>query len=88
MFNYKQEMAQAEAITKGVLRQVLIATFTLIFWALLIAGFLNLFNIGIDPTDLSGWKRSGLAYYKDHGTGVEYVGTRHGGLMIRETGDE
>ena len=40
----------------------------------------------LDPTDdLANKKRSGLLYFKDHGTGVEYLANPKGGpLMIRE----
>ena len=37
-----------------------------------------------DPTDKGWFKRSGLKYYKDHGTGIEYVSTWTGsGLQPR-----
>lgn len=32
----------------------------------------------LDPTDLSRWQRSGLYYYKDHGTGCEYIAAADG----------
>jgi len=35
-----------------------------------------------DNTDPPG-ERSGLILYKDHGTGIEYLGTVHGGLIER-----
>lgn len=47
----------------------------------------NAFNYGIDPTDKDGWNRSGLRYYKDHGTGIEYIS--NGTCIIpRPTTDE
>lgn len=33
----------------------------------------NAFGLGVDDTDASGWKRSGLRLYVDHKTGVQYV---------------
>lgn len=83
MFDPQHE-ATAKAYTKGVLKQLLSAAFALLFWIAIVQGISNMMGWGVDPTDESGWKRSGLSYYVDHGTGVEYVGTRHGGLMLRE----
>lgn len=85
MYNAEKENeATAKAYTKGALQQLLSAAFAVLFWLLIGQGIMNLMGWGTDPTDQSGWKRSGLSYYVDHGTGVEYVGTRHGGLMLRE----
>jgi len=37
----------------------------------------------VDPTDPPEG-RSGLLYWKDHGTGVEYIGNPHGGIVVRQ----
>lgn len=40
------------------------------------------FGYGFDPTDnIEAKEKSGLIYYKDHGTGIEYIG--NGGTLIR-----
>lgn len=44
---------------------------------------MNVFSIGLDDTDVDAWHRSGLAIYTDHKTGVQYLGTRNGGLAVR-----
>lgn len=41
-----------------------------------------------DDTDSGFFKRSGLKLYKDYGTGVEYVGTSDGGLVVRQSKGE
>lgn len=43
----------------------------------------NYFNVGIDPTDRDGFHRSGLHYYKDYGTGKEYISNGNGNLILR-----
>lgn len=37
-----------------------------------------------DNTDKNKYERSGMILYKDHGTGIEYLGTPNGGLVRRE----
>ena len=87
MFDSQHEKI-AKTYTKGVLKQLLSSFFALLVWVFIITVIANAFGWGVDPTDKSGWDRSGLIYYVDAGTGVEYVGTRHGGLMIREGAGE
>lgn len=84
MINKKLLEATAKAYTTGALKQIVSVTLHLFFWLIIFQGIMNLMGWGTDPTDESGWKRSGLSYYVDHGTGTEYVGTRHGGLTVRE----
>lgn len=43
---------------------------TFLLWAII---FGLVFNFSTDPTDASFWTRSGLNYYKDYGTGCEYI---------------
>ncbi len=47
----------------------------------------NTFEIGLDTTDKSGWKRSGLSLHIDNATGVEYLSDSHGGLHVRLNAD-
>lgn len=74
MKDYKQ-------ITKDVLSVIeQKALFLIVFF--LVAHFINGYlDIGTDPTDKDGFNRSGLHYYKDHGTGIEYIGA--GGCLIK-----
>ena len=49
-----------------------VAIFLVLFYIVTSIG--NYFNLGFDPTDdYENNKRSGLTYYKDHGTGREYL---------------
>jgi hypothetical protein len=50
---------------------------------LLVVIFYFVFGFTKDPTDESRWKRSGLRYYRDAGTSIEYVSDGHGGMMVR-----
>lgn len=43
----------------------------------------NAFSIGVDDTDASSLGRSGMKIYTDPKTGVQYLGTRGGGLAVR-----
>ena len=43
----------------------------------------NVFEIGVDGSDFSATKRSGLKIYTDYKTGVQYIGTQSGGLSVR-----
>ena len=43
----------------------------------------NVFSIGVDGTDTDAWNRSGMRVYTDAKTGVQYLGTRNGGLAVR-----
>lgn len=56
-----------------VLGIVDVATYFLLF-AYLVHFLFAYFDVGVDPTDKDGFNRSGLRYYKDYGTGVEYIG--------------
>lgn len=84
MIGFKLEEKKAKAYAKGVFSYII--NLTMVFWivVLLLTGVHNIFGLGLDPTDKDGWNRSGLAYYVDHETGVEYVGTPYGGIMVRE----
>lgn len=42
-------------------------------------------GFGMDDSDVSRWKRSGLKIYTDAKTGVQYLSDGHGGLVKRET---
>ena len=41
------------------------------------------FSLGLDDSDLSTTKRSGMAVYTDYKTGVQYMSTQFGGLCVR-----
>lgn len=43
----------------------------------------NIFSVGVDDTDTDAWNRSGMRVYTDAKTGVQYLGTRCGGLAPR-----
>lgn len=62
-----------------------IIVFLVIF--MIIAFILNIarraFGLGLDDSDLSSSKRSGLVIYTDYKTGVQYVATQKGGLTVR-----
>ena len=49
---------------------------------LLLTGFL-FFSCSVDSTDESMWSRSGMRWYKDHGTGCEYLAGGGGFLIPR-----
>lgn len=44
----------------------------------------DMFDIGIDDSDVCGYLRSGLKVHKDAKTGIEYLSDRNGGLVRRE----
>ena len=44
----------------------------------------NYFAWGIDDSDFSGWKRSGLQLHTDAKTGIQYFSDGKGGLCRRE----
>lgn len=88
MSKHKHDQQTAKDYTKGVISQLLVTAFSVILWVMVYQVVINTFNWRIDPTDKSGWSRSDLTYYVDHGTGIEYVGTKNGGMMERGTGHE
>lgn len=55
-----------------------------IILGLTINAVLNLFDFGVDDTDLDGWNRSGMKLHVDHRTGIEYLSTSDGGIIRRE----
>ena len=48
-----------------------------------LALFYCAFGIGMDDSDLNGWKRSGMRIYTDYKSGIEYLATSQGGLIKR-----
>jgi len=65
-------------------------------WVIILAGNVLLWEIFVGPiswlhktdtTDPPG-DRSGLRLYRDHQTGIEYLGTKDGGLMRRKYIDD
>lgn len=52
------------------------------FFKLLCKLAANAFGLGVDDTDASGWKRSGLRLYVGHKTGVQYV-SNGSSLVVR-----
>lgn len=50
----------------------------------IIAFIIIIFFQKVDPTDQDRWNRSGLRYYKDHGTGREYISGPGGVLRLRD----
>jgi len=69
----------AKGATKYIGEILLILIVVLVIWNL--ARYV--FDIGVDDSDLSSSKRSGLTIYTDYKTGVQYVGTQNGGLSVR-----
>ena len=43
----------------------------------------SLFGLGLDDSDLSKNKRSGMKIYTDYKTGVQYLSAPFGGLCVR-----
>jgi hypothetical protein len=65
---------------KGVVKYL---GFILVAWIFLLFIY-NYFGWFKDDTDSpNDFKRSGLFLYTDYGTGVQYLGNRHGGLTPR-----
>ena len=65
-------------MTQGALIAIC-SFFSIIIFFIFIAWIIsNTFNLGIDNSDINGWKRSGLKIYTDNLTGVQYLETRNG----------
>lgn len=45
--------------------------------------FQGVFGYGTDSTDQDPWNRSGLRLHKDAATGIEYLSTPSGGIIVR-----
>jgi len=45
----------------------------------------NQLSIGTDDSDKDGWNRSELRVHLDSKTGIEYLSTKEGGLIRRES---
>lgn len=43
----------------------------------------NIFGFGVDNSDISAWKRSGMKIHTDALTGRQYLSSRGGGLYPR-----
>ena len=57
----------------------------IVLLCLLVWGIDGALSLGIDPTDGGRWERSNLRYFKDHGTGKEYIAGPDGKLIERIT---
>ena len=55
----------------------------LIMFGLIIIFIINLFGLGTDSTDYSGWKRSGMSLHTDAQTGLQYLSIKNGTLIPR-----
>jgi hypothetical protein len=45
--------------------------------------FYKIFEVGVDDTDKSTWKRSGLKLFTDYKTGIQYISDGKGSMTVR-----
>lgn len=75
---------KAKLVTQGVIDALCL----FLLWCVVGMLIINTFGCQLDPTDKDGWNRSGLKYYKDHGTGIEYISGRNGNLIERYVAED
>ncbi|MBK3737440.1 hypothetical protein GAY29_31235, partial [Azospirillum brasilense] len=63
-------------ISAAVVKAALIAA--LVFGVL--TSIRNGLSIGVDDSDMDGWRRSGVAVHTDHKTGLQYLAAPGGGI--------
>ena len=68
----------------GVLYQIMIFLIIGTIISFGITAVRDHFNMGLDPSDESGWKRSRMKVLTDYKTGIEYLSDGNGGLVVRQ----
>lgn len=77
---------QGYHLAKGGIKYLLEVSLLLLALGIGATLLANLFSIGLNSSDYSGWNRSGLRIYTDHKTGVQYIGNSKG-LCVRIDAD-